>query len=330
MRHRLNPLLLLAVIFSVFLASSGTTWGQAKLLRVGLLTWPLMKGTARDESYEQLFVRALSKHGWREGSNVAFEYRAARGDPPQFGASAAELVKLHVDVIYANNAPAVRAAYEATRTIPIVGLDFTNDPVAAGYAESYARPGHNLTGVFLDAPEFAGKWLENIKALVPRLSRVAVLWDPSPGNTHLKAVQGASRSLGLQLQVLEVRTPSDIDAAFAKVRAGTQALVILPSPMTVAHGAQLANLALQYRLPATSMSDVFAETGGLLAYGPDLGETFDRCASLVSQILSGANPGELPVARPTKVPLIINLKTANALGLTVPESILVSADRVIK
>jgi putative ABC transport system substrate-binding protein len=276
------------------------------------------------------FRRTLAQHGWIEGKNVSFEYRSARGAPPRLSEVVTELVRLKVDVIYADSAPATRAAYAATRTIPIVGLDFTNDPVVAGYAESYGRPGRNLTGFFLDAPEFAGKWLELLKAISPGLSRVAVLWDPSPGVTHLKAVQGAARSSGVQLQVLEVHEPADLDEAFAAVHGRTQALIVLPSPMTYGESARLAELAMKHRLPATSMAPQFAESGGVLSYGPSFAEAAARCAILVAKVLGGAKPGDLPVERPTKLPMMVNIKTAKALGLTIPESILVRADKVIR
>jgi putative ABC transport system substrate-binding protein len=289
----------------------------------------MISGAGQDEPYQR-FVRTLAQQGWSEGKNVAFEYRSARGNPPQYDASAAELAGLRVDVIWAENALATRAAYTATQTIPIVGLDFTNDPVTAGYAQTYGRPGRNLTGFFLDAPGFAGKWLEQLKALIPGLSRVAVLWDPRPGTTHLSAVQGAARSFGVQLQVLEVHKPDDIQPALSTLRGEAQALLILPSPMTWAQSVQLAGLTMRHRLPATSMAMAFAEAGGLLSYGPEPGEALDRCAILVSRILGGAKAGDLPVERPTRLPLIINLKTAKTLGLSVPDAVLVSADRVIR
>src|SRR5262249_15856523 len=152
-----------------------------------------------------------------------------------------------------------RAAYAATRTIPIVALDYTNDPVAAGYAESYGRPARNLTGLFLDAPGFAAKWLELLKGIIPGLARAAVLWDPSPGTTHLKAIEGAVEALGVQLQVLEVHKPQDLEMAFAAIRPRTQALIILPSPMTWGQSPRLAELTMQRRLPATSMTWRFAD-----------------------------------------------------------------------
>jgi len=329
LRYCLKVVWLLGVAVVPLLASTADTQAQTKIRRVGILTRPVMSGAANDQWYEQV-VRALGQHGWREGKNVSLVYRTASGDPPQYDASAAELVTLQVDVIYASNAPAVRAAYKATRTIPIVGQDYTNDPVATGYAQSYAHPGRNITGFFLDAPEFAGKWLEQLKALVPGLARVAALWDPAPGSTHLKAVQNAARNLGIQLQILEIHAPGEIKPALAKMHGGTQALLILPSPMTWAQSVRLAELAMKYRLPATSMADAFAEAGGLLSYGPDDVEGMERCVSLVSRVLGGAKPGDLPIARSTRLPLIINIKTADALGLTVPDSVLLGANRVIR
>jgi putative ABC transport system substrate-binding protein len=280
--------------------------------------------------YHEPFRRMLARQGWIEGRNVSLEYRVARGTPPQFDESVAELVKLDVDIIFANSAPAARAAYAATRTIPIITSDYTNDPVAAGYAESYGRPGRNLTGVFLDAPEFAGKWLQLLQTIVPGLSRVAVLWDPAPGRAHLSAIQDAARTSGIQVQVLEVRKPDDFDKAFAAFRPKTQALVILPSPMTWSESAKLAKLAIDHRLPAISMADLFSEAGGVLSYGPDDASSLERCGVLVAEVLRGTKPGDIPVERPTKFVFILNLKTAKALALTIPDYILLSADRVIR
>jgi putative ABC transport system substrate-binding protein len=282
------------------------------------------------QQYYARFRRILAQHDLIEGKNVSLVYRSARGNPPQFAEAAAELVGLNVDVIYANSAPATRAAYAATQTIPIVALDFTNDPVAAGYAESYSRPGRNLTGLFLDAPEFATKWLELLKAMVPRLSRVAVLWDPAPGATHLSAIQGAARAMNVQLQVIEVRNLDDIEKAFSSFRSRTQALILLPSPLTWVQSPRLAELSMKHRLPAVSIANLFAENGGTLSYGPDMQSANERIAGMMAQILGGAKPGDLPVERPTKFSLTVNLKTAKALGVTIPESVLVSADKVIR
>ena len=328
MRNRISTFLLLVVALVSSHGWTGESSGQAKIARVGILTRPF-SGNVHD-AWDEGFLRALAQQGWNEGKNISFEYRSVRGNPPQYEESAAELVRLKVDVIWANNAPATRAAAGATRTIPIVGLDFTNDPVAAGYARSYGRPGGNLTGFFLDAPQFALKWLELLKAMIPGLSRVAVLWDPSPGATHLKAVQSATQRFGVRLQVLEVHEPDDLEPAFSALRRRPQALIILPSPMIWAESERLAELAMKHRLPATSMAPEFAEAGGMLAYGPNAAEAAERCGILVAKILSGANPRELPVERPGKFDLVVNVKTAKAVALTVPDEILVSSDRVIR
>jgi len=303
------------------------SWGQQKIPRIGKFVL-----TSRDAEWsaEDPFDRALRSDGWVEGKSVASVYASIRGDTSRFPEAAAELVRLKVDVIFADSAPAVRAAYAATRSIPIVGIDFTTDPVAAGYARSYSRPGGNVTGVFLDAPEFSGKWLELLKAMIPDLSRAAVLWDPSPGDTHLRALQSIARSAGLQVQVLEVRQPAEIDAAASAIRGQPQALIILPSPMMYVESPRLAKLAAMRRLPATSMARQFAEEGGLVSYGPDLASTWERNAALVGRILRGAKPGDLPIERPTKITLVVNLKSAKALGLTIPDSVLARADKIIR
>jgi putative ABC transport system substrate-binding protein len=330
MRHRTAAMLLITVLSLTIFEWHGDSWGQAKTPRIGILTFVAVTDDPTLQLWFEPFRRTLASQGWIEGKNVLFEYRSAENDLSRLAAATAELVALKVDVIWAPNAPSVRAAYAATRTIPIVGQDFTSDPVAEGYAESYSRPSGNVTGVFLDAPEFAGKWFELLKAIVPGLSRVVVLWEPSPGPTHLQAVQNTARALGIQLQVLEVHKPEDIDRAFATLRGRPQALIILPSPMIYTQSTRLGKLALKYRLPGTSMARLFADAGGLVAYGPELISAYERGAALVAKVLAGAKPAELPVERPTKVQLVVNLKTAKALGLTIPESILLRADEVIR
>jgi putative ABC transport system substrate-binding protein len=323
--------LLVLAVAAVLVAGgwSSNDWAQTKTPRVGVLFFHQAEEVAR--RWHEPFHRLLKSQGWTEGKNVAIVYASAhRGDPSRFAEGAAELVRLRVDVIFADSAPALRAAYAATRTIPIVAIDFTTDPVAAGYAESYGRPGGNVTGVFLDAPEFSGKWLELLKAMVPGLSRVVALWDPSPGEAHLRAVEGRAHSSGLELQVLEVRKPEEIDRAGSAMRGRPQALIALPSPMMHAESARVAKLAIKQRLPATSWARPFAEAGGLVSYGPDATSTYERCAALVGRILSGAQPADLPIERPAKFELVVNLKAAKALNLTVPDSVLAQADKVIR
>ena len=224
----------------------------------------------------------------------------------------------------------MRAAVAATRDIPIVAHDFETDPVTAGYAESYSHPGGNLTGLFLDAPELAGKWVELLKAILPSLSRIVVLWDATSGPVPLDGVRKAAPPLGITLEVLEIHTPEDINKALSAFGGHPQAMIVLPSPMMYAQTAHLAQLAKEHRLPATSLFAPFAEVGGMLAYGPNVPATTEQCAVLVAKILNGAKPGNLPVERPTKFELVVNVKTAKDLHFIVPDSVLLRADRLIK
>jgi putative ABC transport system substrate-binding protein len=330
MKQRIAAMLIFAAVLLAASAWPSEGRAQTRIARVGIIT----VGAATDEAMAgyrfDLIRRAFASQGWSEGRTIAFELRNARGDASRFAEIAAELVRLKVDLIWADSAPALRATYAATRTVPIVAMDFTTDPVAAGYAQSYGRPGGNMTGVFLDAPEFSGKWLELLKAMVPGLSRVAVLWDPSPGDAHLRGVQAAAPSFGVQLQVLEVRKPEEIDAIGSAFPGRPQALIVLPSPMTLAESPRLARLAAKQRLPATSIFRLFAEEGGAVAYGPEAAAVVERGAVQATRILRGAKPGDLPIERPTKFELVVNLKAARALNLTIPESVLARADRVIR
>src|SRR5258706_4145559 len=256
--------LLFVVALLVSLGWTAESLGQTKLPRVGVLSYG---GTTDGEVKQWLepFRRTLAKQGWIEGKQVDIASRRAVGDPSDLADAAAELVRLKVDLIFADSAPSVRAAHAATSTIPIVAADFTNDPIAAGYVESYGRPGKNITGVFLDAPDFSGKWLELLKAVIPNLSRVVVLWDPSPGPAHLQGVKGIARSMRLELQVIEVRKPEDIETAFSTVHGRPQALIVLPSPMIFLQSERIAKLALKHRLPATSMTRLFTDADGIVS-----------------------------------------------------------------
>jgi putative ABC transport system substrate-binding protein len=330
MKTRFAASLIFAAFLLTTLGWTGEAWGQAKLARVGLLTFSSVTDDPWWEQWAGFFRRNLADRGWIEGKTVSFEYRSAHSDPSQFAEAAVALVGLEVDVIWAASAPSLRAAYAATRTIPIVAGDYTTDPIAEGYIESYARPGGNVTGVFLDAPEFAGKWFELLKAMVPDLSRVSVLWDPGPGANHLEAVRSVASALDIKLQVLEVGKPGDIDRAFDALRGPPQAVIILPSPMIYEQSARFAKLALKHRLPATSFAREFAIAGGAIAYGPEEMSVNESFAVLVAKILGGSDPAELPIERPTKIKLVVNLKTAKALGITIPQSIMLRADEVIR
>jgi len=300
-------------------------WTQAKLPRLGILTVDAAKQYPLEP-----FYRTLRENGWIEGKNVTFEFRDGGGDPRSLAGPAAELVRLKVDVLFPIGPPAVRAAFAATREIPIVAHDFETDPVDAGYAKSYSRPGGNLTGLFLDSPDLAGKWVEFLKAVVPNLSRAVVLFDSTSGPVPLQAVRNAAPSLGVKIQILEIKTPQEIDQAPSAFRGRPQALIILPSPMMYVESARLAQVAKKSRLPATSMFVPFAEAGGMIAFGPELAATLERCAALVAKVLGGAKPGDLPVERPIKFEFVLNLKAARDLRLNVPDTVLLRADKVIR
>lgn len=307
-----------------------TSWGgaglaQTKLPRVGILT----VGEGR-EAVLDAFYRALAERGWTEGRDVNFEFGNGGGDPRRMAEPAAQLVSMKVDVLVPFGPPSVRAAVAANREIPIIAHDLETDPVAAGYARSYSRPGGNLTGLFLDSPDLAGKWLELLKSIIPKLTRVAVLWDATSGPVPLDAVRTVAPSLGIKLQIVEIRTPDEIDSAPSAFRGNPQALIILPSPMMYYQSRRLAELARAQRLPATSMFAPFAQAGGMLAYGPNMPATAERCAELVAKVLAGAKAGDLPIERPTKFDLVLNLKAAKALRLSIPDVVLARADTVIQ
>ena len=237
---------------------------------------------------------------------------------------------MKVDVIVASAAPAATAAKKATATVPIVFVNVLH-PVELGLVSSLGRPGGNITGLASSSADFAGKRLELLRATVPRLRRVAALWHPAnPTNPiQLKSAHAAARSLGMQLDPVSVQNPTDFDSAFKAVR-GTDGLLMLESPFFTTHRARLAELAVESRLPAIYGQREYVDVGGLMSYGADYRDLFRRAARHVDKILKGAKPADLPVEQPTKFELVINLKTAKALGLTIPPSLLARADQVIE
>ncbi len=303
----------------------------AKIPRVGLLRF----GSPSDSGIrftEEPFRQGLRELGYVEGQNIAIEYRHSEGREHRLPELAADLVRLKVDVIVATGGLAASAVRNATKTIPIV-MAGVSDPIGSGLVASLARPGGNITGLSILAPELSGKRLELLKQVVPRVSRVAVLAYPANPAfpAQLRETQVAARTLGLRLQILEVRSPDDLDRAFGaakKERAG--ALNILPSAFHVFHRKKLVDLAAETRLPAMYDNREWAEAGGLMAYGPNFSDLYRRAAGYVDKILKGAKPADLPVEQPTKFELVINLKTAKALGLTIPPSLMLRADEVIQ
>jgi len=295
---------------------------------VGILkTGPGLRGFTADMARQNL--RDL---GYVEGQTIAFDVRGAGGRPEAFPGLAADLVRRKVDVILAAGPAAIRAARSATSTIPIVALDLESDPVQAGFARSLAQPGGNLTGYFLDQPGLTGKWLELISEAVPGVRRIAVLVDSTTGPWQLAAIKAAAEKVRIKLQVLEVRTSGQLDNVLgAAAKGGSQALVQLSSPLFDRPRAKLiAEFAAKYRLPAISMFRSFAEAGGLMAYGPNEAEYQQRPAVYIDKILKGAKPADLPIEQATKFDFVINLKTAKALGLKIPPSLLARADQVIE
>ncbi len=304
----------------------------AKIARIGYLVLNLAANPHLTEAFRQ----GLRDLGYVEGRNVVIEYRDAEGKFERLPALAAELVALKVDVIVVAGGTLVAlAAKQATRTLPIVFTPAA-DPVESGLVTSLARPGGNVTGLSILAPELVGKCLEQLKQAVPRVSRVAVLWQPGgvPERTEkdmLKGAEVAARALGVRPQFIEARGPDDFDRAFSdmtKARAG--ALTVLGSTMFGNERRRLVDLAAKNRLPAVYPWREFVDAGGLMAYGPNLADLYRRAATYVDKILKGAKPGDLPVEQPTKFELIINLKTARALGLTIPQSLLLRADEIIQ
>ena len=304
----------------------------AKVPRIGYLAL----SPARNPHLREAFLQGLRDLGYVEGRNVVIEYRDAGGKPERLPALAAELVALKVDVIVTGGGTnAALAAKQATKTIPIVFAS-AGDPVTDGLVTSLARPGGNVTGSSILAPELVGKCLEVLARAVPGVSRVAVLWQPGAMDERtekdmLKRVEVAARALGVRLQFLEARGAADIDRAFSEMtRARAGALTVLPSAMFFSERRRLVDLAAKNRLPAGYTQREFVDTGGLMAYGPSLADFFRHAATYVDKILKGAKPGDLPVELPTKFELVINLKTAKALGLTIPPSLLQRADQVIE
>jgi putative ABC transport system substrate-binding protein len=281
---------------------------------------------------EDPFFRRLGELGYVEGQNLITERRYSEGRAERFAEFATELVRLKVDVIVVNTTPAALAVKRSTHTIPIV-IPTAIDPVAAGLVASLARPGGNVTGLTSQAPELAGKRLQLLKEAIPRLSRVAVLWNAAnPANARpWRETQDAARALGVALQSQEVRGPADFERVFAAmVRAHPDALFFLGDALTIQHTGEVVGFITRSRIPSMFDRAEMTAAGGLMSYGTQFTDLWRRGAVLVDKILKGAQPADLPVEQPTTFELVINLKTAKALGLTVPPSILARADHIIE
>ena len=297
---------------------------EGRLPRVGAIQF------VRSENSEA-FEQGLRDAGYVNGQNMLLEQRFPGNALDRLDEVARELVALKCTVIFVSNPYAIRAATKATSTIPIVGVDLESDPVASGLVESVARPGGNFTGFFLDIPELGGKQIELLIEAVPGVSRVAVLWDAAIGTTQFQATQKAPRPVGVTLQSLPFQSMEEINMALEQAaRDRAQGLVVLSSPLIFGQRSHIAEAALNARLPSINLFTSFPKAGGLMAYGPHFPSLFTQAAGYVARILEGANPAELPIQRPTKFELVINLSTAKALGLTIPETLLVRADQIIE
>ena len=303
----------------------------AKVWRIGFLTSGFKEGTGSDVRLAP-FSQGLRELGYIEGRNVILEIRYAEGRTERFPALAAELVNLKVDVLVATSTPGALAAKQATSTIPIV-MAAVGEPVEVKLVESLAHPGGNVTGLSLVAPQLAAKRLDLLKQALPRLSRVTVLWNSA--NQGMRArfdqTQGGAHLLGVAIHSVTIQSPDDFDPLFgAMARERPESLLVLADTVTVANRQRTIEFAARNRVPAIYEVRAFVDDGGLMSYGIDMSDHFRRAAFYVGQLIKGAKPADLPVEQPTKFELVINLKTAKALGLTIPQSLLLRADQVIE
>jgi putative ABC transport system substrate-binding protein len=327
MRKIVFHLTLCATLFALSLPAQAQ---QAKKVhRLGYLS---SIDAATHSTRSEPFRQALRQLGYIAGQNIAIEYRYAEGKLDRLPELAAELVRLKVDIIVSSAPPTTRAAKGATTTVPIV-MAFDDDPVGSGFVASLARPGGNITGLSSLAPEIGGKQLELLREVVPMLSRVAVFGTSASPSYPLmvKELELAAKAYGVKLQHVDILSAKEIETAFRAASKGrADAVVVLGSPILFTHRTQVVELAVKSRLPATYIRPEYVEDGGLITYGVNLTDLFRRAAIYVDKILKGAKPAELPVEQPTKFELVINLKAARQIGLTIPPNVLVRADKVIK
>ena len=312
------------------LSLSAQAQQPARIPRIGILIPASMSSySARVEAFRQ----RLREHGYVEGKNIVIEYRYAEGKPERLPDLAAELVRLKVDVIVTASGPAILAAKKASATMPIVFAS-AGDPVGTGLVSSLARPGGNITGLSVMAPDLDGKRLELLKEAFPKIARVAFLWEGSGGrrgNLTLTDMEAAAKALGVKLQSLPVRGLDDFDSAFARAkRDGAQALITTSGALFNTQQRPVLAFAAKNRLPAMYPTSDFVEAGGLMSYGPNFTDSWRRAADFVDKILKGTKPADIPVEQPTKFEFIVNLKAAKEIGLTIPPNVLARADKVIR
>ena len=325
----MNNTVLLIIFVLMMTASFAQAQQSRKVPTLGFLS---ALTPAAVSEHLQAFRHRLQELGWREGQNVTFEYRWAEGKYDRLTDLSTELVRLPVDVIFANSGVAGLAAKRVTSSVPVV-FEMLGDPVSSGLISSLARPGGNLTGVSGLGPELSTKQLELLKDIVPQLSRLAVLSNPSNliAPATLRETENAAKSLGVKTQSFEAREVDNIEAVFARMkRDRCDALLVVADPMFANHRGRIRALVENYRLPAIYYESRWVPEGGLMSYSPSQLEQFRKAAVLVDKVLRGVKPAELPVEQPTKLELVINLKAATRIGLTIPPNVLARADRVIR
>ena len=323
------------------LAGGAVIWplaGQAqqpkKVARIGFLATGSLE-TPEQRAMIDSFRQGLRELGYVEGTNILIEYRGAEGNIERFPDLATELVRLEVDLIIATNSLAARAVQQATSSIPIV-VPVMGDPVGDGLVASLARPGGNTTGTTFLGPELLPKRLALLKEALPMASRVAALWHPGAYGERTmrdmrKETESAAQALGVHLRLVAVQGPGEFDQAFSTISSErADALILFPSPMLFSERRRIVDLVAKHRLPSMSMGRELVELGGLMSYGANITDLHRRAATYVNKILKGAKPGDLPVEQPTRYELVINLKTAKALGITIPPALLARADEVIE
>ena len=301
---------------------------QTKVLNVGFL-YPGPEPASKPRI--SVFISGLEEVGLRVPDQVSLVPRVTGGDPNKLSPMAAELASQKVDLIMAVSPAAIRAAMAATKAIPIVCNDLESDPVAEGFVASIAHPRGNVTGVFMDFPDFAKKWLEALKEALPNLTKIAVFWDPAIGKYQLSAIRAAAEIFHGQIEAFEMRGPEEATAAFTETsKRGMEAVIILSQPFVGANTKLLADLALAQHLPTVTLFPDFPRNGGLMAYGPNLLELFHQTGVMAGKVLKGARPGDLPVQTPTKFEFVLNLRTAKELGINIPTSLLLRATDTVE
>jgi putative ABC transport system substrate-binding protein len=318
------------LLFVLGLGVAGLVAAAAEQPKTVPVVGILFAAAGPDDPLIEALRKGLREFGYVEGQNIRFEFRGAQGQDDRLPRLARELVQLKVDVIFAGTAVSIRAAKQATSTIPIVALMHDQDPVASGLIESFSRPGGNITGIYQRQQELAGKRLELLKEALPNLSRVAVFWDSCcPG--ELAELKRAAGSIGIKLELMQLRAPYDFETAFTlakQKKAG--AVIVMFSAGFYVQRARIGALSLENGLPAMGQLRDLTEAGGLMSYGHETQDSFFRFAYFIDRLLKGAKPGEIPVEQVATFKLVVNLRTAKALGLIIPQSILLRADEVIR